>query len=513
LKRLLPFVVVLLLILLVVCAPFLIPVDRYKVTLAERIGHSLNHKVVIGGMDIGVFPPSVRLKDFSLLDVRGENPLLHADQVIAVLNLPALLRAAVVPQVLNFKGWQAAVNRNADGSWAWDEWFGSAAHLGEQHGWPIRLVTFDRGELHAVDRFGPNPAEFVIQVLQGAWERDRKYMSINGVFTSLPTPVSFLFQGSGQFVTATQWTGVLGLTDESRQWKLECSVAPAGVSVNGNSAQWRFDTAYSFLRFYARLPVPAPIASPNAFLTDWKSSFEEHASTLTFVQSAGVSGGHAEVTGVLLFPPGPGVAKIDIALQNAKLQPIEAVLFGNSSLDGLGTGLAHFELPLASAAWANVSGQGAIDIKDGRYYWPEASARSLAKAKTMRYFQKKYPGFMTSGLGFSRARTRWQIRRGIFNFEDAFVNLGDAQVALAGRYDAARQGLDAFIRVQIQERNADLLKELPPSYVYRGAGVPQIQPMNGQIVGTPSEWRVRAVRASKIPPAVINSLSKTIRNK
>src|SRR5205823_4949184 len=145
---------------------------------------------------------------------------------------------------------------------------------------------------------------FVIQVLQGSWDRTRQYASVDGTFNSLPVPVSFQFQGGGQFISELRWSGVLTLREDTRQWKLECKIDPAHSTVEGQSDQWRFDSASALLRYYSRLPVPPPPTSATAFLQDWKSYFEWQGSTLSFTQSAALSGGgRAEASGALHYAP------------------------------------------------------------------------------------------------------------------------------------------------------------------------------------------------------------------
>jgi hypothetical protein len=512
-RRLLPFLLVLLFIGLILCLPFLLSLDRFRVQLADSLSRQSNHKVVIGRMEGGLFPPAIKLYDVGMLNPAGNAPLLQVDQITAPISWQALLQGTLAPRSLKFIGWAAYVHRKQDGRWDWEEWLGPTARVSAQAGWPLKHIILDRGECHAIDSYGPGPEEFVIQVLLGEWKRDKAYISINGVFTSLPSPVSFLFQGSGHFLANVQWSGVLSLSDENRQWKITCKMLDGHTEADGQSDQWRLDTAYAFLRYYSRLPVPPPAASPAALLQDWKSHFDWQGSALSFTQTASVGGGRSEVSGTVQYQPPLSTARVDIALQGAKIQSLEETFWGAAPWEGTATGLAHFDLVLSSAPWSQVSGQGALELKDGRYFWPEVSGKSLSRAHTMRYLLKKFPGFLQSGLNYSKLALHWQARRGVFIFSDAFCNLGDIQLAMAGTYDAPRRGLDAYTLVQVRERNAELLKELPPAYIDKGQVPAQIRPMHGRIQGTPSEWHLRAVRASKIPAGTLSALSRTIHRK
>ncbi|OGR92676.1 MAG: hypothetical protein A2992_10235 [Elusimicrobia bacterium RIFCSPLOWO2_01_FULL_59_12] len=524
-KRLLPFVVLILLVVLVLCAPFLLPLDRYRARISDGLSRRLQHPVLIGRLELGLFPPALRLRDLSVMSPSDNTALLRVDQVLAPVSWRALLKARLAPGALHVSGWTATVHRKRDGTWAWDEWLVPAARLGGDAGWPVNAITFDRGECQVVDTHGAATERLVIQILQGGWERGRQYMSINGVFTNLPAPVSFLFQGSGHFLSNVQWTGVLGLTEGDRQWKLECKTMGGRFQASGRSDEWRFDTAYAVLRYYARLPVAPPPASPSVLLRHWESQFDRQGNTLSTTQSATLADGRAEATGTVLFDPQLPTATVQLGLQGVKLQPVETALWGNAPLEGTATGIVRFALALTSSTWSTLNGQGALEVREGRYYVPGPSMRGLAKAHTLRYLNRKAPGFQTNGMPYQKASVRWQMRRGIVLFEDAFCDLGDIQVAMAGAYDAERRGLDAYARVQIRERDPQLLKELPPTYIYMGEGKPRtphngrppavwrIQPMHGRVQGAPAEWRLRVVRGSKIPPAIANKLSRTIRSK
>lgn len=507
-KRLLPFLFLVLAILLLAAIP-LLRLDKYRMQIADSLSQRLGRRVVIGRLEAALFPPAMRLRDVAIMNPAGDAPLLQADQITAPVHLKSLLKGVVVPQAIHLRNWSAVVNRRADATWALDEWMSPGARLSEKAGWPVSAITFDRGECKAVDRYGPGPAEFVVQILQGEWESGKKYVSVNGVFTSLPAPVSFLFQANGDFLSQGTWSGVLGMTDESRQFKFECKVAPGHTTASSGSQAWRLDTAYTFLRYYGRLPVERPIASPSSILQAWEGHYDWQGNSLNYSQAATISGGRGEAKGTVTFTSSAPTATLDIGLQSANIQPLETALLGSAPMEGIGTGLAHFALTLSSASWSTLNGQGALDVAEGHYYLPGSATQNLSKAHTYKYLLKKYPTVLSSGLPFSKSRVRWQVKNGMFTFNDAFANLGDIQVAGVGTYDAARHGLDAYTRVQINERNSALMKELPQNYVVNG----RILPMNGRVQGTPGEWRLRASRGSKIPPAVQNKLSQTIKQK
>jgi hypothetical protein len=510
-KRLLPFIALVILVGLIASLPMILSQDRYRNQLSAHLSQRLERQVVIGKLNAGYFPPSFKLRDVTVFNPAGDAPLLQIELLQAKMSLSALLRGAIVPRMVLLKGWTATVHRSRDGRWAWDEWISPTVRLGTHGIWPLETINFDRGELRAVDPYGPGPEDFVIQVQQGEWERDKQYMAINGVFSSLPAPVKFLFQGSGRFVSEPEWSGDIALHDENRQWKMDWKVQAGLIEAKGHSAAWRFDSAYAFLRYYSRLPLPPPASGSSAVLENWKNQFNWQAERLSFTQSAGIAGGQSEVAGYVLFGSDRPTAHVDMALRGANVQQLQRAMWGSAPLDGVATGLAQIELVLSSAPWSSLTGHGSLDLKEGKYVWPEASGKSLAKAKTMKYLQKKYPNFLHDGLSFRKAAARWRARQGMVSFDDARINLGDIQVGVVGSYDAARRGLDAYVRVQINERKPELIKELPLAYVYRGAGYPQVQPMHGRLQGTPAEWRLRAVQPSKIPPYLRTKLSQTIK--
>ena len=126
----------------------------------------------------------------------------------------------------------------------------------------------------------------------------------------------------------------------------------------------------------------------------------------------------------------------------------------------------------------------------------------------MRYLQKKYPNFQQNGLAFQNLTLKWRSKNGMMSFDQSRAAVNGSRIAIAGTYDAARRGLDAYTRVQIHETSPELLKELPATYLYRGGGRTQVQPMHGRIQGTPTDWRLRAVPSSKVPAATLNKLRK-----
>jgi hypothetical protein len=509
-RRLIPYILLILIVVgIVVGGPILLHQDQYRLRISEVLSQKLNHKVIVGKLDAGLFPPALKLRDVVLMNPAADSALFQVGEITMSLDLSSLFHLSLVPQSLSFHGWTAIIHRKLDGGWDWAEWLGPATQLHEQAAWPVSTVSLDRGELHAIDPYGPQREEFVVQVLQSQWDRGRQYISVNGVLTSLPAPVSFLFQGSGRFASNAQWTGVLDLTDENREWKLDCKVNDSHTEVSGQSAQWRFDTAYTMLRFYGRLPVSPPVPSPSTFLKQWDTHFDWQGSSLTFSQNANLEDGRSEAKGEVDYEPGRSHARVDLAIQNVKVQALESVLWGSAPLEGTSTGLTHLDVALSSNPWNSLVGQGALEVKDGRYLWPKASTDALSKAHMMRYLLKKYPDFAQSGMPLTKMSIHWQARNGVFNLDNGFCNLGDIQAGLVGKYDAARQGIDAYVRVQVHEHDKDLLKEIPPSYLTGSV----IQPMHGHLQGTPGEWHLRAVRVSKIPPALLNKLSKAVKGK
>src|SRR3989344_2398933 len=106
-KRLLPFVVLILLVVLVLCAPFLLPLDRYRARISDGLSRRLQHPVLIGRLELGLFPPALRLRDLSVMSPSDNTALLRVDQVLAPVSWRALLKARLAPGALHVSGWTA----------------------------------------------------------------------------------------------------------------------------------------------------------------------------------------------------------------------------------------------------------------------------------------------------------------------------------------------------------------------------------------------------------------------
>ena len=71
----------------------------------------------------------------------------------------------------------------------------------------------------------------------------------------------------------------------------------------------------------------------------------------------------------------------------------------------------------------------------------------------------------------------WQAKDGMVTVDDGFlVGQRDMKAGWAGKLDAARKGMDGYVRVQIREKDPALAKMIPLKY--------HTQPAYGRLQGT-----------------------------
>jgi hypothetical protein len=131
--------------------------------------------------------------------------------------------------------------------------------------------------------------------------------------------------------------------------------------------------------------------------------------------------------------------------------------------------------------------------------------KKLSRAKTLPYIRKKFPDFEIKGLPVTRASFRWRAKENLVTVDDGSFAVGALKGSWSGKLDAARQGVDAFVRLDIREKDSALLALVPPRY--------QTQPLFGRWLGTWQEWSLRSVASGKIPAAVQSRLRKAANQK
>jgi hypothetical protein len=78
----------------------------------------------------------------------------------------------------------------------------------------------------------------------------------------------------------------------------------------------------------------------------------------------------------------------------------------------------------------------------------------------------------------------------------------DIKAGWVGKIDIAKEGLDGYLRLLIQEKDPKKKRLIPFKY--------QTEPANGRLQGTLQEWSLRSVPASKIPAAVQAKLRRSV---
>ena len=326
--RLLPFILLILVILgLLIGVPLLLQSDTHRAQLADYLSQRLHHKVLLGKLSSGFFPPALQLHDLAVLQDGQDTPLLRIESLDAPLDWGNLLRAKVVPGGLVFKHWVLFVHRRPNGSWDWDEWLSPISQMSNSVGWPVHKVIWHQGECHWVDRFAQASHELVAQGWEGEWNRDGAQVRISGTVSSgLPVAVTYTFEGKGQFIASPQWSGDLRLADEGRQWLIHLEEKADGLDATGQASSWRWDIALGLAKFYGRWGSPSATVSAGTLLGDWKTHLTVQSQKATFHHLASLGGGQTEATGDLTQRPGDIQGHGKVALQGTLRESIAAVL-------------------------------------------------------------------------------------------------------------------------------------------------------------------------------------------
>ena len=155
----------------------------------------------------------------------------------------------------------------------------------------------------------------------------------------------------------------------------------------------------------------------------------------------------------------------DAALKDIPVEAVLGALGETLAVSGKVTAVVkEAEIVLSTGAAGSLSGQGDWELTDGFYKLPETSMAKLMKAKTMTYLIKKFPDLMEKGLPITHAGAHWQAKDGMILVNDGFVVSTDMKAGWVGKLDAARQGLDGFIRLDIREKNPQLARLVPHRY-------------------------------------------------
>ena len=505
-KRLLPFIIGLVILVGLILAPFLLfHPERYRPLLIQKMSAAFGgHSVLIGKIEGGYFPPSLTIHDVSVLktpDIRYG----HIDAIQAQLGWAALTSPQAPFQDITISGFQATFSRRVDGTWDTEEWWpkggsnllGSAGHT---------TVNFHAGELHWIDAYAPGRTDASASSVDGQWQKGSE-LSLKGNLSGALLPATFTLQTSGLFgkgdgggelkISESNHTALIKLERHGDQW-----------SAQGESAEWRLDHAWSWLRFAARLRPNESPAAGSSLLRQWSFSLKRDGTTQLFTHHAALDGGMTEANAKAQMEGPLRVWRGSLAVQQVPVTSL-ATVAGTwiSGLDGKVTALfKDFAVPVSSLTWVQSTGILTAQLSDGSYRLPAASVKLVQKAKTTAYMRKKFPELEEKGLPILRSQLEGRLEKGGWTIDYAGARLGDVSAAFTGRVESSPKSVDGYVQLQIRERLSHLIKELPERYVYGDPGEEKIQPIFGRVQGVWDEWKLRAASHSKVPGAALRKL-------
>ena len=505
-KRLLPFVVLILLLLAGICSvPFLLSPEKHRKEISDSLSTLLKRPVILGPMSMGYLPPTLRVEQVAVMN-DSNSPILQVGTVSAPLDWAGLFRLRIVPEEVELSHWTLAITRKADGRWDIEDYLPGTTGLSGAKSWSLRRVYWKEGEIHWNDPFASVPQELVLASVQGQWDPRPEVIDSQGTFTGIAAGVHLSFSAKGQFFTSPRWTGDLQLSDQSNSAAFHITKAADSIDIKGQSPKWNMANALSFLRFYGRGSVASVDGSAPLTLDNWQLSVKVQGGHLSFEHSASISGGLSEAKGSINQTPVGLLAHADIATKDVPAQAILSLAGSKVLLDGSVTMVIKgFEAVLSSATLSSLKGEGSIELKDGLYHLPEGSVKKLARAKTMTYIKKKFPDLTEKGFPVAKLSGRWNAKNGIAVIEDGLLVSTDIKAGWVGKMDLAREGLDGYLRFEVHEKDAQKRRLLPAKY--------QTQPAFGRLLGTWQEWTLRSVSTTKIPSVVQGKLRRAVQGK
>jgi hypothetical protein len=476
--------------------------ERFRARLTSELSSRLRHPVAIGSIDAGLFPPRLILHHFIVMGPNVDSPILTAEQLDVAVPLIGLVTGRIIPRNLIFSKAEIVIDREKDGRWGKDL---PEPSLESPGGSSLMRIELRQSKLHWQDAFAVPARIMDWRVDQAVLDRDNHSLLWKGEIVSLSTPVEMTFQTSGSFPEA--WTGHLELADEKRSWSLELDKSGPQFKVHGHSEEWRLEEVMPLLGFFGRWTPGSKTASTAVSFSHWDQSMTLNEQGFLFSQTGNVAGGYINIAGHA--SAGMRQASFDFALKSINASAVENMVCGTNLWNGTFSANGHITVSVSSSVWTQPSGTGTFQLTDVRMRWPSSLSRTLKKAHMMRYLQHKYPDLMTSGLSISSVNGRWQVGGARLSTVDTFCRLSNMEFAVAGYYDLIRSGIDAWMRLQVQERNPGLLKYVPPAYVYPAHGVMRVRPMYGHIQGSGSEIFLKAYGSKRVPASALAELKQT----
>lgn len=501
-KRLLPFVVLILLVIGgLFSIPYLLRPEVQKARLAQSLSKTFRHPVVIGDLSISVLPPTLRLSKLAVTSADGQ-PFIYVENASAPLSLSGLFKLKAEPEQIELIGWKAVLTRKIDGGWDTREWWPVDQGLAGAKSWTLSRVHLQQGEIRWVDPWAAAPQEMVLSMVEGSWNPRPETLEARGTFSAPVSGINVTLGAKGQFFSQPQWSGDLEWSEQGNSFLAQISRGANGFSVKGQSSKWRLASLTPFFQAFARIPR-GPQDAGSLVLEKWQLSAQETSGSIQVEHASLIGGGQSEAKLTLT----PGAAGLAAHLEGAVSGvPVEALLaFSGTELGvtGKATGITKsFDVTFSSMTSSTVNGSGYLEIVDGRYRLPETSMKKVAKAKTTAYFHKKFPELDQVGVPLTKASAHWHVRSGQVTIDDGRVHVGSLKAGWVGSLDLPRQGFDGFLRMDFGEKDLKLKALLPAKY--------HAQPAYGRLQGEWKEWSLRAVPASKVPAPVQAKLRRAL---
>ena len=142
-------VIVAVLIVLVLAAPFLIPVNQFRPTIEEKASAALGRKVDVGNLSLSLFSGSLAADNLSVADDTkfSKSPFLTAKSIkVGVELLPLILRKELNITAIVIDSPEVTLLRSAAGEWNYSS-FGAAAAKAQGKPVPPPSQEFSVGKL------------------------------------------------------------------------------------------------------------------------------------------------------------------------------------------------------------------------------------------------------------------------------------------------------------------------------------------------------------------------------
>ncbi len=504
--RRLVFFVLLIVVLLAgaLSLPFLLQPDKQRAKIEASLSQLLQRPVVIGECALGFLPPTLKLKRVAALNEQKETFLL-AESVTGPLNLKELFRLKFIPEEVDVERWSVTIHRKVNGTWDYHDWWPRATSLDAAKTGTLKRIHWQRGEIHWMDVHAGAPQELVLSLVEGNWSPRPELLEASGSFSGPLTGVGVSFSARGKFFANPQWTGDLEINEQSNVMVAHLSQSPKGFELKGQSAKWRLSPVSAVLQFLSRIPM-RPSENGALILENWNFLVKSDGPQMMFEQTGQIGGGAAEVKGKLVPSQDGMQLQMDAAVSAIPVEALYGLIGENIAATGKVTGITKgFQMVFSTRTSSTAQGMGYLEVKDGHYRPPETSIKWLSKAKTMGYIRKKYPDFLVSGLPFSRLSAHWQAKNGTLTADNGLLVTPTIKAGWVGHINLARQGMDGFVRLNIQEKDPKLKALIPVKY--------DQQPAFGRLQGNWNEWSLRATPSSRIPAATQAALRKALAQK